>query len=87
MRGKKGTVQEIIDLPGGSSLRVTTARWLTPSGTDLGKKGVTPNLHVDRTVEQFQAGKDPQLDTAIEWLTDKQDISSVFGTGATKPAQ
>jgi carboxyl-terminal processing protease len=83
----KGTVQEIIDLPGGSSLRVTTARWLTPSGTDLGKKGVTPNLHVDRTVEQFQAGKDPQLDTAIEWLTDKQDISSVFGTGATKPAQ
>lgn len=80
----KGTVQEVIDLPGGSSLRVTIARWLTPGGHDLGKKGVTPDLVVDRTVEQFQANKDPQLDTAVEWVTDKQDISATFGTGAVK---
>ncbi|HRH93823.1 MAG TPA: S41 family peptidase [Candidatus Peribacteria bacterium] len=80
----KGTVQEVIDLPGGSSLRVTIARWLTPDGHNLGKKGVTPDIVVDRTVEQFQANKDPQLDTAVEWVTDKQDISATFGTGAVK---
>ena len=83
----KGTVQEIVDLPGGSSLRVTTARWLTPSGTDIGKKGITPELHVDRTLEQYQAGKDPQLDVAVEWVTDKQDITAAYGTGAVKTAK
>jgi carboxyl-terminal processing protease len=83
----KGTVQEVIDLPGGSSLRVTIARWLTPGGHDLGKKGVTPDFLVDRTVEQFTAGKDPQLDTAVEWVTDKQDISATYGTGAVKTAK
>jgi carboxyl-terminal processing protease len=64
----KGTVQEIIDLPGGSALRVTIARWLTPSGHDLSKKGVTPDIIVERTVEDQQADKDPQLDAAIDQL-------------------
>ncbi|OGJ67677.1 hypothetical protein A3J34_01095, partial [Candidatus Peribacteria bacterium RIFCSPLOWO2_02_FULL_51_10] len=36
----KGTVQEVIELPGGSSLRVTTAKWLTPGGQDIAKKGI-----------------------------------------------
>ncbi len=65
----KGTVQEIIDLPGGSALRVTIAHWLTPAGHDLGKKGVTPNFVVDRTIDQYQRGEDPQLLAAEAWLT------------------
>ncbi len=64
----KGTVQEVIPLPGGSSLRVTTATWLTPDGTDLGKHGVTPDIVVDRTAEDAQAGRDPQLDAAMREL-------------------
>lgn len=66
----KGTIQEVFELPGGSSLRVTTARWLTPNGTDLSKEGITPNIYVDRTNEQIQAGIDPQKDAALEWLLD-----------------
>lgn len=66
----KGTVQEVFELPGGSSIRITTARWLTPNGTDLSKQGITPNIYVDRTNEQIQAGIDPQLDAAKEWLLD-----------------
>ncbi len=73
----KGTVQEVLDLPGGSSLRVTVAKWLTPGGHDLSKKGVTPDIVIDRTVEQFRDNKDPQLDAAIEWLTDKEDVTKV----------
>ncbi len=65
----KGTVQEIIDLPGGSSLRVTTAKWLTPSGHDLAKKGISPDIIIDRSAEEYRAGKDPQLDVAALWLT------------------
>lgn len=64
----KGTVQEVIDLPGGTSLRVTTATWLTPDGTDLGKHGVTPDIVVDRTVEDLEADRDPQLDAAMREL-------------------
>lgn len=64
----KGTVQEVIDLPGGSSLRVTTSRWLTPNGRDLGKEGVEPNVVIDRTREDFEAKRDPQLEKAMEVL-------------------
>ncbi len=60
----KGTVQEIVELPGGSSIRVTTAQWLTPNGNNLGKTGVTPDVEVDRTIEQLRSGEDPQLEEA-----------------------
>lgn len=79
----KGTVQEIIDLPGGSSLRVTTAKWLTPSGHDLGHQGITPDIVVDRTAEEYRAGKDPQMDAAAAWLLEKRDVTKT-ATGSTK---
>lgn len=70
----KGTVQEVFDLPGNASVRITTAKWLTPSGRDLGKEGVAPDIEIDRTREQIQQGIDPQLDAAIEWLLDGEDV-------------
>ena len=71
----KGTVQEVLDLPGGSSLRVTTARWLTPNGKNLGKEGVHPDVVVDRSVEDYETERDPQLEAAKEWLLDGQDVT------------
>lgn len=65
----KGTVQEVIDLSDGSSVKITVARWLTPKGKDLGKEGVHPDIEVDRTQEDFTANRDPQLDAAVEWIT------------------
>lgn len=64
----KGTVQEIDDLPGGASLKMTIARWLTPNGKDLGKEGVFPDIAVDRTEADYKANKDPQLDAALTWM-------------------
>lgn len=64
----KGTVQEVIDLPGGASLRVTAARWLTPNGRDLGKEGVTPDHPVEQTRQDMEAGIDPQMDAAMRLL-------------------
>lgn len=61
----KGTVQEVIDLPGGAALRVTTATWLTPKGTDLGKHGVTPDVVVESKPQDVKAGNDAQLDAAV----------------------
>lgn len=82
----KGTVQEVVDLPGGSSLRITTARWLTPDGRDLGKEGVSPDIQVDRSQKDFEADYDPQMQAALEWLLDGEDISAELraGSGTTR---
>lgn len=61
----KGTVQEVIDLPGGSSLRVTIARWHTPSGRDLSKEGVMPDIEISLDMAEFAKGNDAQKDAAI----------------------
>jgi len=64
----KGTVQEVVDFPDGSSLRLTIARWLTPKGRDINKKGLTPDEVVEFTPEAIEAKQDIQLDRAIEYL-------------------
>jgi carboxyl-terminal processing protease len=71
----KGTVQEVFDLPGGSSVRITTAKWLTPGGKDLSSEGVMPDIEVERTREDIENKRDPQLDAAIEWLVDGEDMT------------
>lgn len=66
----KGSVQEVLDLPGGSSLRVTIARWKTPDGRVIEKAGITPDIVVDRTREDSEAGSDPQLEAAMRNVLD-----------------
>lgn len=43
----KGTIQEPIEIPGGSGLHVTTAKWLTPNGTWVHEKGLEPDVKVE----------------------------------------
>ena len=64
----KGSVQEVDDLSGGASLKVTIAKWLTPNGTSINGKGLDPDIKVEITKADFDAGKDPQLDKVIEVL-------------------
>jgi len=63
----KGSVQEVINLTDGSSfLKITVAKWLTPKGNSISEVGLTPDIKVDLTDDDIKAGKDPQLDKAIE---------------------
>ena len=62
----KGSVQEMADLAGGSSLKITVAKWLTPKGYSISEKGLDPDVKVELTEEDYNNGKDPQLDKAIE---------------------
>lgn len=64
----KGSVQELVDIDGGA-LKLTIARWLTPSGTSISDGGLTPDIEVELTEEQVAAGEDPQMARAIEFLT------------------
>ena len=65
----KGSVQELVDLPGGAKLKVTVARWFTPKDKNIDKAGIEPSVKVELTPEDFKQDKDPQKAKAIELLT------------------
>lgn len=62
----KGSVQEVVDLRGGSFLKITIAKWLTPKGASISEVGLDPDIKVDITDQDISAKKDPQLDKALE---------------------
>lgn len=62
----KGSVQELEKLKEGSSLKITIARWLTPNGELIADKGLEPDIKVEMTNEDYNEGRDPQLNKAIE---------------------
>ncbi len=59
----KGSVQEVQALPGGSSLKITIAKWLTPKGTEINGKGLEPDVTVELPKEEDQ---DPKKDLIME---------------------
>ncbi|HJL55796.1 MAG: S41 family peptidase [Candidatus Pacebacteria bacterium] len=65
----KGSVQELVRITPNTSLKVTIARWLTPNGASISDGGLTPDVEVKFTTEDFEAGEDPQFDRVIEILT------------------
>lgn len=73
----KGSVQELVELESGSSLKVTVARWLTPNGTSISEGGLTPDIVISRTVENRAEGVDPQKEAAIKYLNGEDVISEV----------
>lgn len=68
----KGSVQNWIPLENDAgAVRVTVARWLTPDGRQIGGAGLTPDIEVALSAEDLEAGRDPQLDRAVEALLDE----------------
>jgi carboxyl-terminal processing protease len=64
----KGSVQEYIKLNNETALKVTVARWMTPNGKSISEEGLVPDVEVKMTAEDVTAGRDPQMDKAIELL-------------------
>jgi len=65
----KGSVQEIENLPMGSSLKVTIAEWLTPYGNTINKTGLKPDYEVKMEESDVKNNRDPQLQKAEEILS------------------
>ncbi|MDD5289717.1 MAG: S41 family peptidase [Patescibacteria group bacterium] len=65
----KGSVQNLEDYADGSAVKLTVARWLTPNGTTIDKQGITPDIKVELTEDDFNNNKDPQMEKAMELLT------------------
>lgn len=64
----KGSVQEIENLGKGAKLKITVAHWYTPDGKNISKEGISPDVEVKMSDEDYNKGRDPQLDKAIELL-------------------
>jgi len=62
----KGSVQEVVDLKGGSFLKITIAKWLTPKGASISEVGLAPDVKISMTDQDIEAKKDPQLERALE---------------------
>ncbi len=73
----KGSVQELVELSDGSSVKITVARWLTPNGTSISEGGLTPDIVIGRSPDQFIAGEDPQQAAAVRFLNGEEVESEV----------
>lgn len=68
----KGSVQSWTALQDDAgAVKITIAHWLTPNGTQISGKGLTPDVIVPFTEEDVQANRDPQLEKAIQVLEDE----------------
>ncbi len=68
----KGSVQNYEQFDDGSSLKLTVAHWLTPDGRLIEGEGITPDVPVELTEDDYNNDRDPQLDMAIKILTSEE---------------
>lgn len=64
----KGSVQQVVDVTRDTILKITVAKWLTPSGISISDKGLTPDYIVEVTQKDIESKKDPQMEKAVELL-------------------
>ena len=64
----KGSVQDLTNLPDGSSVKLTIAKWFTPKGRSIEDNGIEPDVKVELTEADYNKDTDPQLNKAIELL-------------------
>ena len=72
----KGVIQQILTLPDGSGLKITTEKYLTPNRTEINKIGIEPDEKVElssdiKNVLNIDKNQDTQLQKAIEMLKTK----------------
>lgn len=64
----KGSVQDLVDLKNGGSIKVTIAHWLTPTGTEINGKGIEPDVKVVLPEDVSPSKDDVQVQEALKLL-------------------
>lgn len=60
----KGVVQELFSLRNDAVLKITVASWYTPKDRSINGTGITPDVVVERSYDDINAMRDPQLEAA-----------------------
>ncbi len=69
----KGSVQELIPLDDGSSVKITIAKWYTPNGVSISEKGITPNVVFDlKKLPTPKPGEDVLLVQTIKKMSNSK---------------
>ena len=63
----KGTVQALMPVLG-AALNLTIREYWTPLGDIVNKKGISPNIEVQKGIEDFSNARDPQLVAAVKYF-------------------
>ncbi|HTE42048.1 MAG TPA: S41 family peptidase [Steroidobacteraceae bacterium] len=61
----KGLVQSVVSLSSGGALKLTTARYLTPSGTSIQQRGIAPDIELEALEESVIESKPPAQDVQV----------------------
>lgn len=64
----KGSVQDLINFVDGSAVKLTVAKWLTPKSNAIDQVGITPDVVVEMTSDDYDENRDPQLDKVLELI-------------------
>ena len=62
-------VQKIIPMQNETGLNLTIAKYLTPKGTDINKKGIEPDIKVTFSINDLKNRNDAQLNAAKNYLS------------------
>lgn len=62
----KGVVQDIYELKNGEAIKITVAKYILPSGSDINEKGIMPDLEMQTPLPDTD--KDPWVDKAVQLL-------------------
>ena len=76
----KGSVQTIIPLSNNGAIRLTTARYYTPSGTSIQAKGIVPDIFVKQELPDDLKDKFPQTTTTEATLKGHLEAEGESGT-------
>jgi carboxyl-terminal processing protease len=80
----KGSVQTIIPLAGHGAMRLTTARYYTPSGRSIQAKGIDPDIVVEAAKIEHAPKKDDKTATAGDKKDDKAKADKAKGESAVE---
>lgn len=79
----KGSVQSVIPLPDGSGLRLTTAKYFTPSGVCINGIGITPDVVIEENISKEDKDSDKNKDSA----QNSEDVETIFSDLEHKEAK
>jgi carboxyl-terminal processing protease len=78
----KGSVQTIIPLDGNGAIRLTTARYFTPSGRSIQAKGIDPNIVVEQEMpeELKKRARKPRGESSLRGHLNSEDKKEASGS-------
>ena len=83
----KGSVQSIMPLGNDGALRMTTARYYTPSGRSIQAKGITPDIFAEQQLPEELQGREGRREADLRGALDGQNIDGASNETAPQNAE